>query len=57
VNLKPTIAALRMAVRNWNSEYVSREVNKANRIAWLRAVAMLGDKWVLAQPVERRSGK
>jgi hypothetical protein len=52
--LKPTVAALRMAVRNWNSEYVSREVNKANRRAWLRAVAMLGDKWVLAQPVERR---
>jgi hypothetical protein len=48
------IALMRRAVRLYCSEYVSREVNRANRIAWLRAVERLGDKWLLAQPVERQ---
>lgn len=28
---------------------------KHNQRAWLRSVLMLGDKWLLAVPVERRA--
>ncbi len=41
-----SIARLRQAVRLYSSEYASRATNRHNRIAWLRAVAWLGDKWV-----------
>jgi hypothetical protein len=44
---------MRRAVRLFNSEYVSREQNKANRIAWLRSVQMLGDRWLLAVPINK----
>lgn len=53
--MKERIPMLRRAVRLFNSEYVSKEQNRANRIAWLRAVQMLGDKWLLAQPVSKES--
>ena len=45
---RPSIALLRQAVRLYRSPYVSREVNRRNRVAWLRSVAILGDGWVLA---------
>jgi hypothetical protein len=41
---------VRQATRLWASDLVSREINKANRLAWLRAVEQLGDKWLLAKP-------
>jgi len=44
---------MRRAVALFNSEYVSRQQNKANRIAWLRSVQSLGDKWLLAKPINR----
>lgn len=52
--MKPSVSLLRRAVRLFNSEYVPREVNRANRIAWLRSVHMLGDKWLLAEPINQR---
>lgn len=45
---RPSMALLRQAVRLYRSPYVSREVNRRNRIAWLRSVHHLGDGWVLA---------
>lgn len=33
---------------------VPRHINRANQRKWLQAVQQLGDKWLLAQPVERR---
>lgn len=47
------LSLMRRAVRLFNSEYVSKAVNKRNRIAWLKAVQMLGDRWVLKQPVPK----
>lgn len=41
------------ARRNWNSEYVSRETNRLNQRNWIRSIRHLGDKWLLAKPVER----
>lgn len=54
VKTKPrrvSIARLRQAVRLFRSDYVSKEVNKANRRNWLRSVERLGDKWLLASPI------
>lgn len=45
---------LRMARRLWNSEVVPREINRVNQIKWAKAVARLGDKWLLAKYVERK---
>jgi hypothetical protein len=39
----------------WNSPLASREINRANRRKWIRSVRMLGDKWLLAKYVERKS--
>lgn len=50
--MKPPIPLLRKAVRLFNSELVPRRLNKINRIAWLRAVHKLGDRWV-ALPMNR----
>lgn len=51
--MKRRLSLMRRAVRLFNSEYVPKEVNRANRIAWLNAVQMLGDRWVLKQPVQK----
>lgn len=42
---------LRRVRRMFNSEYVSREINRANQRAWVRSVRRLGNQWLLAQPV------
>ena len=48
-----SVSLMRKAIRLFNSEYVSYEVNRANRVAWLCAVKRLGERWVLANPVKR----
>lgn len=45
---------IRKATRLFNSEYVSREINKANRRRWLEARAVLGDNWLCAKHVPRK---
>ena len=42
---------LRRVRRMFNSEYVSRSTNRHNMRAWVRSVRMLGNSWLLAQPV------
>lgn len=49
------IPLMRRAVRLFNSEYATRELNRANRIAWLRAVHKLGDRWLLAEPINKEA--
>lgn len=39
------------ARRNYNSDLVSRELNRLNQLKWARAVKRMGSKWVLAQPI------
>lgn len=50
---RPTIAQMRRAIKLFSSEYATKEINKANRINWLKAVARLGDRWLLAKPQQR----
>lgn len=39
----------------FNSELVPEHINRANQRKWVRAVLMLGEKWLLAKKVERRT--
>ena len=39
----------------WNSSLVPAQVNRANQLKWIRSVRMLGDKWLLAKYVERKT--
>lgn len=41
------------ALRLWNVPHVPREVNRSNARRWLRSVELLGDRWLLAQPIRR----
>lgn len=41
------------ALRLWNVPHVPREVNRSNARKWLRSVELLGDRWLLAQPIRR----
>jgi len=40
----------------WNVDYVSRETNRSNQRKWVQSLRMLGDKWLLAKPLEKRHG-
>lgn len=44
---------IKQALKLWNVKHVSRETNRANARKWLKAVEMLGDKWLLAKKVGR----
>ncbi len=44
---------MRRAVRLYSYDLAPLHINKANRRAWLRSVAMLGDKWLIAKPVQK----
>lgn len=50
----PSTSLIRKATRLFNSEYVSREINKENRRRWLNARAVLGDGWLCAKPVQKK---
>jgi hypothetical protein len=39
----------------WNVDHVSRETNRANQRKWIQSIRMLGDKWLLAKPLEKRN--
>ena len=45
---------LRRVRRHFSSDLVPMHVNRANRRAWVRSVRLLGDKWLLHTPQERR---
>ena len=45
---------LKRARRLFNSEYVSPEINRANQRKWIRSVRLLGDRWLLAQYIEKK---
>ena len=46
---------LKMARHLWNVEYAPKEVNRRNQREWARSVVRLGDKWLLAKHVEKRT--
>jgi len=47
---------LKMARRLWDGGYTPREVNRRNQREWARAVYRLGNKWLLATYVQKKSG-
>jgi hypothetical protein len=38
----------------FGASYVSREQNRYNQRAWVRAIRNLGDRWLLAKQLERQ---
>lgn len=49
----PSRQLMRKAVRLYSCEYATLAINKHNRRQWLRSVRLLGDKWLLANPIGR----
>lgn len=50
-----TLSLARRAVKLYRCDLVPKAINRANQRAWLRAVQMLGDRWLLAKPQEKVS--
>lgn len=48
------VTALRRVRQLFNSPDVPAHINRHNQRQWVRSVRHLGDKWLLATPVERR---
>lgn len=45
---------LRHVRQMWSTTYIPAEINRANQRKWIKAVRQLGDKWLLAQHVQRK---
>lgn len=52
--MKTTILA--RVRRHFNSDLVPASTNRHNARQWVRSVRMLGDKWLLAQPLRSQEG-
>lgn len=44
---------VKKARKLWNDPEVPPHINRHNRKAWIRAVLRLGDRWLLAAPIQR----
>jgi hypothetical protein len=44
---------VRRAHALYNNPNVPTHVNRHNRRQWVRSVQLLGDKWLIAKPIER----
>lgn len=49
------INLLQRVRKTYNNPEAPRHVNRHNQRAWVRSVRFLGDKWLLAQPVQKAS--
>ena len=47
---------LKLARRLWDVEHAPREINRRNQREWARSVHRLGDKWLLATYVQKKTG-
>jgi len=45
---------LKMARKNFNSDFVPMYVNRHNRRQWVKSVRALGNKWLLAKPTQTK---
>jgi len=49
------VELLKAARRLWQElDYVPGDLTRKNRLKWAQAVQKLGDKWLLAQMVQRK---
>lgn len=44
---------LKHARKLWNVRHVPREINRSNALKWARAVYRLGDRWLIAKPIQK----
>lgn len=49
------IKLLSMARKLWGVPHVPGNINRSNQLKWARSVHRLGDKWLLAKFVEKRT--
>lgn len=49
-------AMLRKAIQLYRNPMVDKATQRHNQWMWLRAVCILGDRWLLAKPVKRAGG-
>jgi hypothetical protein len=49
------VRMLRHVRELWNVEHVPLATNRANQRKWVRSVRLLGNKWLLAQHIERKT--
>ena len=49
------VRMLRHVRQMWNVDHVSQEINRSNQRKWIKSVRLLGDKWLLAQHIERKT--
>jgi hypothetical protein len=49
------VRMLRHVRQLWNVPFVPESINRANQLKWVRSVRLLGDKWLLAKNIERKS--
>jgi hypothetical protein len=47
------IKLARRAISLYNYDLAPKHINRHNQRSWLRMVALLGDKWLLAKPLRR----
>lgn len=45
---------LKVARRLWNVDGVPAQLNRANARKWVRSLRGLGNRWLLAAPVQRK---
>ena len=38
----------------WSNPLAPQSINRANQRKWVKAIRQLGDRWLLAQQVERK---
>jgi hypothetical protein len=46
---------VRHAIRLYRNPLAPKHIQRHNQRAWLRSVRLLGDRWLLAKPIERKS--
>lgn len=49
------ISRIKQAIKLYNNPLATKETNRHNQKAWLRAIAMLGNNWILSSNVTRKN--
>jgi len=47
------IQLARRAIRHYSSDMVPKTTNRHNQRTWMRSVISLGDRWLLAKPMQK----
>jgi len=51
------VTALKHVRQLWNVDYVPSHINRHNQLEWVKSVRLLGDKWLIAKPLEKHCEK